>query len=152
MLSSDLPKIKVRRSHNCGFYSPISRQYTTRSPLPRATNTFPSTYLKISQVLLCVIPKKLLYINHSSKICNTHTMEWTPELCCNFTLFFFILMLSRQLYTCIQPSSVPSHIVGWLAVVPLSSEDWRLAGDDSVPEILKFNCWSYYAWRECYFE
>lgn len=39
-------------------------------------------------------------------------MLWTDEPCCIFTLFFLMRMLSLQLYTWIQPSSVPSHIVG----------------------------------------
>lgn len=39
-------------------------------------------------------------------------MLWTDEPCCIFTLFFLMRILSLQLYTWIQPSSVPSHIVG----------------------------------------
>lgn len=42
----------------------------------------------------------------------THMMLWTDDPCCIFTLFFLMRMLSLQLYTWIQPSSVPSHIVG----------------------------------------
>lgn len=42
-------------------------------------------------------------------------MQCTLLPCCIFTLFFLIRMLSLQLYTWMQPSSVPSHIVGWFA-------------------------------------
>lgn len=43
---------------------------------------------------------------------DTYIIHCIDEQCCNLILFFFILILSLQLYTCIQPSSVPNHIVG----------------------------------------
>lgn len=39
-------------------------------------------------------------------------MQCTADPCWIFTLFRLIRMLSIELYTCMQPSSVPSHMVG----------------------------------------
>lgn len=43
---------------------------------------------------------------------DTHMMQCTAALCCILTLFLLMRMLSLQLYTWMQPSSVPSHMVG----------------------------------------
>lgn len=42
----------------------------------------------------------------------TYMIQCTADPCWIFTLFRLIRMLSIELYTCMQPSSVPNHMVG----------------------------------------
>lgn len=66
----------------------------------------------------------------------THSTEYTALTCWILILFFLIRMLSLQLYTCIQPSSVPNHIVDCCSSDCTSSERFIVV-------VTRFSCSSF---------
>lgn len=74
-------------------------------------------------------------------------MQCTADPCWIFTLFRLMRMLSIELYTCIHPSSVPSHMVGSpskstgsVGYMPSGTRSWlaSLSSSSSLDELHAF--------------
>lgn len=95
------------------------------------------------QNTILLSPKSGVFVNNNYNR-YSHMMQCTADPCWIFTLFLLMRILSIELYTCIQPSSVPNHMVGSpskstgsIGYIPTGTRSWftSLSSSSSLDEL-----------------